>query len=619
MARYFPYAQVRKIQDSFISRVEEALSDKENLIVHAPTGLGKTIGVLAPVVEYATEHGLTVFFLTSRHTQHRLAIDTLKDMKAAHEIRLEVSDVIGKRWMCPLVGTGKLYSAEFTEFCKKNREEGTCEYYSNCRTGSELSPKAKHLLSQLKGRILNTEQLIGLAGTDKLCPYEISLLHAAKANVIVADYYYIFHPKVSDSFLQRVRKDLERCIVIVDEAHNLPLRIRTLSSSKLTSVMIERALQEAGRYSYDQAIEYLNALEGSLKALSKGISIGQEKLVARDSFIQELSRVHDYKKIIEDLEATAKDVRDMQNKSQIGGVASFLSDWLGPEAGFARIIKSTPGKGKEMIVLSNNCLDPAVVSKPVIESLYCTIMMSGTLTPTVMYKDLIGFDNAGEATYDSPFPERNRLNLVVPYTTTKYSARSPEQFRRIAKVCSEITNRVPGNSLLFFPSYSIRDQVYAHFADDSEKTCFLEKPEYSASERDQMLARFGGYKDSGAVLLAVASGSFSEGIDLPGNLLRCVVIVGLPLQTPDLETKELIRYYDEKFGKGWDYGYIFPAFNKALQSAGRCIRSETDKGAIVFLDERYLWPNYRRLFPEDWDMVVSKDFALQIEDFFFQR
>jgi DNA excision repair protein ERCC-2 len=131
-----------------------------------------------------------------------------------------------------------------------------------------------------------------------------------------------------------------------------------------------------------------------------------------------------------------------------------------------------------------------------------------------------------------------------------------------------------------------------------------------------MLDRFKGYKDIGAVFLAVASGSFGEGIDLPGDLLKAVIVVGLPLSQPDLETKSLIDYFDKKFGKGWDYGYLFPAFNKTLQNAGRCIRSETDKGVIVFLDERYVWPNYRRCFPEDWEMVVSKDPMYEINEFF---
>ena len=106
----------------------------------------------------------------------------------------------------------------------------------------------------------------------------------------------------------------------------------------------------------------------------------------------------------------------------------------------------------------------------------------------------------------------------------------------------------------------------------------------NTQEKQEFLDNFRLYKKVGAVLMGVITGNFGEGIDLPGDELQGVIIVGLPLQKPDLETEVLIKYYDNKFKKGWDYGYLFPAFNKTLQSAGRCIRSETDRGVIIFLD-----------------------------------
>ncbi len=242
--------------------------------------------------------------------------------------------------------------------------------------------------------------------------------------------------------------------------------------------------------------------------------------------------------------------------------------------------------------------------------------MSGTLTPTEMYKDLLGFENVTERVFKSPFPEENRLSLIVPKTTTKFTARNEEQYRKIAKEVVDITNIVPGNSVVFFPSYFIRDQVVKHFTSETNKTTFLETPEMNKQEKTELLERFKQYAKSGAVLLGTSSGNFSEGVDLLGDLLKCVIVVGLPLQQPDLETQEAIKYYDKKFGKGWDYGYLFPAFNKVLQSAGRCIRSETDRGIIVFLDERYVWPNYIRCFPEDLNLQIKEDYLEEIKDFF---
>ena len=143
----------------------------------------------------------------------------------------------------------------------------------------------------------------------------------------------------------------------------------------------------------------------------------------------------------------------------------------------------------------------------------------------------------------------------------------------------------------------------------------IEKQRLSKDEKESILEKFKRNKEEGSVLLAVSSGSFGEGIDLPGDFLKAVVIVGLPLEKPDLETKELIDYYEDKFGRGFEYGYIFPAITKCLQNAGRCIRSETDKGVIVFLDERYAWPNYKKCFA-DTDIKITTNYEKEIKEFF---
>ncbi|MCJ7478819.1 MAG: hypothetical protein MUP63_01415, partial [Candidatus Nanohaloarchaeota archaeon QJJ-7] len=111
-------------------------------------------------------------------------------------------------------------------------------------------------------------------------------------------------------------------------------------------------------------------------------------------------------------------------------------------------------------------------------------------------------------------------------------------------------------------------------------------------------------------------GSFGEGVDYPGKLMNAVFVVGLPLQRPDLETKSLIDFYDYKFDRGWDYGYAYPAMNRAMQAAGRCIRSKNDEGVIVYMDERYTWGNYRKVFPPEEDFTVTQAPWQEMEKFF---
>ncbi|MBD3310821.1 DEAD/DEAH box helicase [Candidatus Woesearchaeota archaeon] len=616
---FFPHEDVRAIQDQLVSEISETIRQKGNLIAHAPTGLGKTAAALAPALSHALKNELSVFFLTSRHTQHLIAIDTLSKIKQRYNLKFDAVDIIGKKWMCPVPGTDTLYSKEFTEYCKKQKEDYRCEFYSNTKAkAGKIKEGAEKVLEKIKNiSPSHVEKIAEVCSQAKVCPYELSMMLASSSSVVISDYNYVFNPGIMDTFFLKAKKDLEKSIIIIDEGHNLSHRLREQMTERLSNFILKRAVREAEKHSNDEVIQYLDLIRDALDQLSRNLGMGKEKLVARHEFTRKIELIGDYEQVVADLEFAGDEIREKSKKSYVGSVASFLDRWRGPDEGFARILAVKKVNSMPYVCLSYRCLDPSLITKDIFRNAYATIMMSGTLTPTSMYKDIMGFPNSTvEREYGSPFPSKNRLCLLVPETTTRYAKRSDQQFRHIAEITSRIANMVPGNSAIFFPSYSLRDQINRHLASQLKKTTFLESPGLTKQEKQDLLHEFKQYKDQGAVLLGVASGSFGEGIDLPGDLLKAVIVVGLPLQVPDLETKELIRYYDNKFQKGWEYGYVLPAITRALQNAGRCIRSETDRGAIIFLDERYAWPNYRRCFPADWDTKVTKMYEDRIREFF---
>jgi len=612
----FPYSKVRDVQGDMIKEVIDCVEKGEHALIHAPTGLGKTIAVLGPALSIALKKGLNIFFLTSRHTQHRLAIDTLKDIKKKHGINIISCDIIGKQWMCGLKEVDKLYSNEFRDYCKKLREEDACEFYTNTKKKS-LRPtvKALKVLDDLKILSpLHVERFSEICIKEKLCPYEMSALIAKEASVVVADYYYIFSPTIREVFFNKIGKELEKTVVIVDEAHNLPKRCRELLSHNLSNFILKRAIKEAAKFGFDNVRERLYNVMDAIDKLSSELSERKEEsLVKKSVFVK---GIDDYDGVIGEFMLAGDEIREKQKQSYIGSVGGFLDAWQGEDKGFARVMQKKSGAREPYLNLMYKCLDPSLVTKEVIDNAHSIICMSGTLTPTFMYKDILGFNDVRERVFTSPFPTKNRLALIVPETTTKFTRRNDEEYKSISKVCNDIVSLVPGNSLLFFPSYALMDRVYYNFAGICKKKIFIEVPGMSKETKQELLDDFKSCKDEGAVLMGVTAGSFGEGIDLPGDFLKCVIVVGLPLERPTLEIKELIDYYDGKFGKGWDYGYIFPAMIKTMQNAGRCIRSETDKGVVVFLDERYAEPRYYNCFPPDYGVKISKMYKERIKGFF---
>ncbi|MCK5283347.1 MAG: ATP-dependent DNA helicase [Nanoarchaeota archaeon] len=617
----FPYEKIRDEQEKLILDIKEAIDNKKNILINAPTGLGKTIAALGPALKNVLENKRTVFFLTSRHTQHLLAIKTIKDIQEKFGVEIKCCDIIGKKWMCSQQGAENMPSGEFSEYCKAMREDDICEFYKNTKTKGKASTIAVKAIEDIK-KIMpaDTETLNRICKQEKLCPYEIATILAREADVVIADYNYVFNEKIRDNFFLRANKKLEESILIIDEGHNLPGRCREMMSMKLSSYIIDRAIKEAKKFGYEEIKGKLISILDVLNELGSELDMEKEEdYVLKNEFFKKVDATIEYDESMEQFELVGDDIRELQRQSFIGSIAFFMETWKGPDKGFSRTINFRETKYGKLLTLNYKCLDPSIISKDVVNGCVCTIIMSGTLSPTEMYADILGFKNYSVEEYKDPFSGKNKLNLIIPDVTTKYTARNQEQYKKIALILAEVVNAVPGNSFVFFPSYELRNSIYRYFEKLSRKTIFLEIRGMSKEEKKSFLEKFKKYKDSGAVMLGVAQGSFGEGVDMPGELLKCVVVVGVPLHKPNLETKELIEYYDDKYGEGMNYGYIYPAITKTLQNAGRCIRSEKDRGVIVFMDARYMWENYKKCFPADWDMKITKMWKERIGEFFREK
>ncbi len=622
--RFFPFSTIRPGQKDMVEAVRDACEQGKVLLVHAPTGIGKTAASLAPSLEYAVEHDKRVVFLTPRHTQHKIAIDTVRRINARANVNLKVVDVIGKKWLCRMEGIEKLSSAEFNEYCRALKRNEACPFYNNTwnRRSGGLTKKAEAMIKSVRRDVLYAEEVYELC--DDLCPYEILMQAARNANLLIGDYYHIFHERIRKSFLGRSNTKLEDVVLVVDEAHNLPARIRELMSSSTSLLAMKRAEREAEVFGYDDLAEIIATIRTHVKKKLKEKleKSGTPQLYVGRSLLLDAAENSgaDLEELLDYMEEVADEVREEKKRSYVGGFASFLRRWKDEAPIYCRIAeKKLTRKGRTNYVLTLHCLDPAPIASEVFKEAHATILMSGTLLPLEMYADVLGATelDAVRLKLRSHFPRSNKLEIVVDDVTTQYNRREERNFEKIAKYIISVVNATPDNVCVFFPSYELRDTIARMVELSLEKKVLLEKQGMSKSRKAQLFHEFvSAAEQGGACLLGVMGGSFDQGVDFPNNVVKCVIVVGLPLEKPDLLTEAMINYYDAKFGKGWDYAYTYPAVIKAQQAAGRAIRSEKDKAVVVYMDKRYLWANYRKCFPAETRFIVSRNPAELIKRFF---
>jgi DNA excision repair protein ERCC-2 len=249
--------------------------------------------------------------------------------------------------------------------------------------------------------------------------------------------------------------------------------------------------------------------------------------------------------------------------------------------------------------------------------------MSGTLCPAEMYADVLGATPdrlKGKELllreYRSPFPEENRRIVVTPELTTKYTERGEAMYRKLAVKISEVARAVEGGMAVFFPSYELLNVIAAYLPPDVRGRAMVERREMGKEEKNQLYQRL--RQSAQGILLAVQGGSLSEGMDYEANILKAIIVVGLPLSPPTLEVKTIEEYYTQRYGakKGRLYGYLYPAITKVLQAAGRGIRSEQDRCIIVLMDYRFAQTPYKTCLPSDFTVTVTDKAEVLCEQFF---
>jgi len=263
-------------------------------------------------------------------------------------------------------------------------------------------------------------------------------------------------------------------------------------------------------------------------------------------------------------------------------------------------------------------ISPGLVASDVIGRLRACLLMSGTLYPPQHFADTLGIgDRCGCRAYPSPFPKANRLLLAVGGVTTRYDRRSPAMFASMAARVTEACRHIPGNVAAFFPSYELMRSVQENMEPSpGGKRLVVERREFGKHEREAILADLRSGTD--ALLLAPVTGSLAEGIDFSDNLLSAVIVAGVPYAPPSPESEEMQTRLERRLGRQQAILRVstYPAITKVLQAAGRAIRSETDRAAILLLDDRFARNGLRGALPHDAALITSLDLGAELDRFF---
>ncbi|MCI4337025.1 MAG: ATP-dependent DNA helicase [Thermoplasmata archaeon] len=623
----FPY-RVRPGQDQILSEVAAIARTGGALLIDAATGSGKTVATLAPLLEHAEAQDHRILYLVRTHSQEVQVLAEARAISHRQERPMLAIGLEGRQRRCFLLeGIAEMKGATAEEHGKlcADRKRATARSFE---AGALLEPTEQLPeggavdLTDLDGcpyyaRVLQTdiESVVDRFSTkiatprefdeycrgENLCPYELSKRMVPKARLVTAPYAFFFHPHIRQSLLQWMGVPIDRVDLVVDEAHNIPDHLRELTTVTLPQESVRRAraeLVEHGDVALTDGPKGSHLLEVVAEALDELIdALGEEDdAVAPTHALEDaiLARVggtsHRLDTWLGSLANWGEGLREERRRARrlprswTHSVALTLLSWPQLEApAYVKVASRRPRRALEAYAL-----DARLTAEPIREC-HLSVHLSGTLAPLAEYRDALGL---GEETHllsvPSHFPPENRRIFFDEELSTRYEElqSDPTVVTRLADRLAEILQSLPVKTAVFFPSFELMERVLAAGLQSAlPARAVIESRHLSMGDLWRSVEVF-KHDPGGSVLLGVTGGRIAEGVDFPDEELEAVVVVGIPFPRPTARREALRMFWEKETGRGWEYAMEAPAQRAILQSIGRMIRSEHDRGIAVVLDRR---------------------------------
>ena len=587
----FPFAY-REGQKDLVVSVYRTILRKKKLFIQAPTGVGKTMATVFPAVKAIGEGlGEKLFYLTAKTITRTVAwqaFDTLKEQA----LRMKVIVLTAKEKICFCEETN--CNPDACPYAKGHYDRVNDAVYELITTSDEMS------------REILEEQ----ARKWQVCPHEMSLDIAEWVDAVICDYNYVFDP---NAYLRRFFGEGNKgeYLFLIDEAHNLVERGREMYSAQIYKEDILK-IKKLVKDRDEKLARKLNDCNKQLLALKRECDGLQVLDSVSHIYLKLMALMTEMERYLED----CKEEIRQEVLNLYFSVRTFLNIHDRLDENYL-IYSELEDSGRFKLRLF--CVNPANCLQEFLDKGNSTIFFSATLLPIHYYKKLLSTSKEDYAIYaESPFDPARRQLILGTDVSTKYTRRGEDMYRRYARYLIQVARTRIGNYIAFFPSYRFMEEVYEVFVDllkEDQEIKYVMQSQYMSEEaREIFLENFEEDRKHSLMGFCVMGGIFSEGIDLAEDKLIGAIIIGTGLPQVCRERELLKNYFDAHGLRGFDYAYLYPGMNKVLQSAGRVIRTDEDRGVILLLDERFRDGRYQETFPREW-----KEYALcnveNVEDY----
>ena len=588
----FPYKQKRAYQNNLMKAVYENMEKGDILYAIAPTGIGKTMATLFPTLKSLKEKE-KIFYATAKGSGKNAPLDAIR-LLSKNGLKLKTVDLTAKSKIC-------------NRGCKHCRPE-------ECPFAKGFFDRLKNATYDIfeKTDIYDKDIILEVADKHTICAFEFSLYISYFCDLVIADYNYIFDPHAH--LIRYFDDDTYKTKVLVDEAHNMISRSKEMYSAELSTIDLRTirarltGLKPSVRTECNKAIEIMEKYRD--KVVEKALYCDE---------IQDLDLAVTIKNIISKVEQILTENQKIDKIDDIYEIYHKLLSYSHTSDIYSHTHRYLIKLDNDNIYVNLFCLDASDFLLSTIQnSIHSIVFFSATMSPLKYYSDLLTKGNGNKIELPSPFDSNNLELIINNKVSTKYKNRTAS-IDEIIEIIETSTNVKKGNYIVFFPSYKYLEMVIDKI-ELPEYEIIVQKSDLKDKERLEIIEKFKNTSDKSYVGFFVMGGTFSEGIDLIGDALSGVIVIGVGLPMICDENNILKDYFEEVYENGYEYAYVYPGFTKVIQAVGRVIRTETDRGFALLVDERFSYSQYRNLMPHHWQniKVINSSYVLkkELEEFY---